>query len=49
MCTVNHAKGGEVRVDAKCSYAGDTTIAEIQFDLETSWAEAVLPRVHAAG
>ena len=40
MCTVNHAKGGEVRVDAKCSYAGDTTIAEIQFDLETSWAEA---------
>ena len=40
VCTVNHAKGGEVRVDAKCSYAGDTTVAEIQFDLETTWAEA---------
>jgi len=40
VCTVNHAKGGEVRVDAKCSYAGDTTIAEVQFELETTWAEA---------
>ena len=40
VCTVNHAKGGEVRIDAKCSYAGDTTIAEVQFELETTWAEA---------
>jgi len=29
-----------VRVDAKCSYAGDTTIAEVQIELETTWAEA---------
>jgi hypothetical protein len=27
VCTVNHARGGEIRVDATCTYNGDVTVA----------------------